>query len=141
MVSQIKILFFFLIIAQSAFAVQSPRFQKFEIVELNGSNVKENKKPAEYLQKNRKASKYGLIISNNHYNKTSKNIIIVPVILKSGKEYAGRFIHSFQYANKTYIIFADKIRTVSKGAASNSSIALPSTDEDKINKILENILR
>lgn len=124
----------------NAISANLPAFEKFEIVELNFDNSKEKNKPSPYINKNKKETKYALIISGGNYNKTAKNVVVVPVILKKEKDYQGRFVYSIKNSGKTYIVFADKMRTISKNIAFTSAITLSPKEKDDINKTLENIL-
>jgi mRNA-degrading endonuclease toxin of MazEF toxin-antitoxin module len=136
----LKICLFIFLSISSAFAAGSPAFQKFEIVELNFEKLKENNKSSAYINRNKKQAKYALIISGSNYNNSSKSVVVIPVVLKKEKDYKGKFVYSFKNSNKTYIIFADKVRTINQNITSGSTIVLPTKEKDEINKLLENIL-
>jgi mRNA-degrading endonuclease toxin of MazEF toxin-antitoxin module len=91
------------------FALADFTISKFDVIE-----VKKNHRMEKAEEPSKKPTKrYALVMSSTGYNASSKTILVAPAIVKN-KDYKGKFVMEAKHEGVTYLIFLDKIRTISK---------------------------
>lgn len=107
-------------------------FKKFDIVEIKPEAQDNNKKKQLNV-------KYGVVISGEGYNGSSKHVIVIPMTQKK-KDYKGAFVYNIKHLSKEYNIFIDKPRNVEKSRILKANISLKESEKNDISKKFNDVL-
>jgi hypothetical protein len=136
MLSSIKLL---LIIISTFFIVSNSyanidNFDRLELITIKNKNDKH------YLKKS-SDKKFLVVFSGSNHNKTSPNLVAVPVVKNSKKYHKNEHKIKIKIKDTEYLVLTNKLKTISKKYAQRSMIFLNQQERNNIETQFNNILK